>query len=150
MLKIKQIQVIDVNDWDELVSQTYGKPYSFQQQDGCKPRQHVSITVPVENPEDYENDSIPEVINGEEMGVSFKAWLERDPSSPLNCTKKEAKDCAYYWGNTDDDLKRWQQDKYHINMFYERNFYPHEDMIINDLHAKGLLPAGEYNINIDW
>jgi hypothetical protein len=73
-------QVIDVDDWDKLVFDTYGKPYSFQQQDGCKERQRVKITIPDEA-YDYENDTIPEVINGDEMGVSFKAWLERDPNS---------------------------------------------------------------------
>jgi hypothetical protein len=150
MLKVKTKKVIDVSDWDRLVEETYGKPYSFQQQDGCKDRQHVAITVPESCPEDYENDNIPEVINGNEMGVSFKAWLERNSNSPLSCTEKEARDCNYYWGKTDEDLKTWQEDKGHINMFYERNFYPSVDMIINDLHDKGLLEAGEYEIDIDW
>jgi hypothetical protein len=29
------------------------------------------IKIP-DHPYDYENDSVPEVVNGEEMGVSFK------------------------------------------------------------------------------
>ena len=37
------------------------------------------FAVPAQIPEDYENTSVPEVINGEEMGVSFAAWLARDP-----------------------------------------------------------------------
>jgi hypothetical protein len=73
-------QVIDVGDWDQLAIDTYGRPYSFQQQDGCKERQRVKITIP-DDAYDYENDTIPEEINGNEMGVSFKAWLERKPSS---------------------------------------------------------------------
>ena len=150
MLKSKTTKVISVQDWDKLVSETYGRVYSFQQQDGCKDRGVEHITVPVEHPDDYENDSIPEVINGEDMGVSFKAWLERDSTAPLNCTEKEAKDCHYYWGKSEEDLKEWQEDKSHMDMFYERNFYPHVDMIINDLHDKGLLEAGEYMIKIDW
>lgn len=84
MIKINKRNAIDLQDWDNLVEETYGKTYSFQQQDGCKERQTVTITVPVEYPEDYENDTVPEVVNGEEMGVSFKAWLERDPNQKLN------------------------------------------------------------------
>lgn len=129
MIKTRNIQVIEVQDWDKLVEQTYGRTYSFQQQDGCKERQHWSITVPVQDPEDFENDTVSEVVNGEEMGVSFKAWLARDPKQPLNGKED------YPWA---------------VNMWWDRNFYPSIDMVINDLHAKGLLPAGEYEINIDW
>jgi hypothetical protein len=127
MLEYKTVKVIDVNDWDKLVSDTYGRIYNFQQQDDCKERQHVPITIPDE-PYDYENDSIPEVVNGKEMGVSFKAWLERDPKQPL--------------------LDR--DDKFGLQLFWERNFYPDVQMIANDLHAKGLIEAGDYKINIDW
>lgn len=149
-MKINQIKQIDVYDWDELVSKHYGKPYSFQQQDGCKSRGIEIISTKEDCLEDYENDFIPEVINGEEMGVSFKAWLKRDPLLPLNCSEKEAKECGYYWGKSKKDLKEWKEDRGHIIMFYERNFYPHVNMIAKDLHEKGLLEAGEYQINIDW
>jgi len=57
MIKFKNIKTIDVSDWDELVQKTYGRTYSFQQQDGCKERQTVRISVPVKNPEDFENDT---------------------------------------------------------------------------------------------
>lgn len=86
-MSIHKLQkVIDVSDWDELVTTTYNRPYSFQQQDGCKERQRVHITIPDE-PYDYENDSVPEEVNGEEMGVSFKAWLERDPNKSYQTIK---------------------------------------------------------------
>lgn len=129
-LKFKNTKIIDVSGWDALVEKTYNRPYSFQQQDGCKERQHVRIRVPVKDPEDYENDTVPEIVNDTEMGVSFKAWLERDPEQKLNHPDHQS----------DFDLGLW----------WGRNFYPHEDMIINDLHAKGLLEAGEYEIDIDW
>lgn len=126
IIKIKQF--IEVDDWDHLVETTYGRPYNFQQQDGCKERGIHKITVPSKYATDFDTDTIPEEINGEEMGVSFAAWLARDP-------------------------KEWHgepSDHYHVAMFWERNFYPDIDMVANDLHAKGLLPAGEYAINIDW
>jgi hypothetical protein len=129
-MKIKTVQSIDVSDWDELVESTYGRPYNFQQQDDCKDRGIEHITVP-DDPEDFENDTIPEEVNGEEMGVSFKAWLARDPKQPLAA---------------EDEWDR----KHGLQLFWLRNFYPHVSMVANDLHAKGLLPAGKYQIVIDW
>ncbi len=127
MIKIKTKQVIAVNDWDNLVETTYGRPYNFQQQDDCQGRGMVGITIP-DTPEDFENDTVPEEINGEEMGVSFAAWLARDPKE---------------WNGPSEDSS-------YIGMFWERNFYPDIQMVANDLHAKGLIPAGEYSIDIDW
>lgn len=127
MIKFKLEKVISVHDWDNLVVKTYGRPYNFQQQDGCKDRQRFYLAVPDEA-EDYENDTIPEKINGAEMGVSFKAWLARDPQE---------------WNGKEND-KRF------LDLFWDRNFYPNVQMIANDLHEKGLLPEGEYTIDIDW
>ena len=146
-MKIKSVKMIEVQDWDKFVKDTYGRIYSFQQQDDCKDRGAEYISVPAD-PEDYENNTIPEVINGEEMGVSFKAWIERDPNAPLNPSYKELEECSYF--HNGDDRTKWCESKSYINMFWERNFYPHVSMIINDLHSKGLLEAGEYMINIDW
>lgn len=130
MLKVKSVQMIDVYDWDNLVEKTYGRPYSFQQQDGCKDRGTFDLKVP-STAYDYENDTIPEEVNGEEMGVSFAAWLARDPKQKLN---------------SKDDWDR----EHGLDLFWTRNFYPDIQMIANDLHAKGLLPAGKYVIDIDW
>lgn len=127
MIKIQTKQVIDMQDWDKLVEKTYGRTYCFQQQDGCKERGNFSITIP-DGIEDYENDSVPEVINGDEMGVSFAAWLARNPTE---------------WNGK-------KEDKRFLDLFWERNFYPNVQMVANDLHAKGLIPAGDYVIEIDW
>ena len=126
-MKIRTEKIIEVDDWDTLVKQTYGRPYSFQQQDGCKERGIVRISVPDE-PDDYESDIVPEIVNHEEMGVSFSAWLKRDPKAPMAD------------GSADYSLELW----------WDRNFYPDIQMVVNDLHAKGLLEAGDYIINIDW
>jgi hypothetical protein len=149
-MNIQTRKQISVQDWDNLVQKTYGKVYSFQQQDDCKPRGVETISTDENSLDDYENDTIPEVINGSKMGVSFKAWLERDPNTPLNASSEELKECGYYWGKTDKDEKEWKEDKSHINMFWERNFYPNASMIANDLCKKGLLEQGEYDIKIDW
>lgn len=127
MLKSKSTQIVTVQDWDELVVSTYGRPYSFQQQDGCKERGLFYITIP-ESGCDYKAKSVTEEINGDDMGVSFSAWLSRDPKE---------------WNGDPDD-------KSFLDMFWERNFYPEVQIVANDLHAKGLIEAGEYGIDIDW
>ena len=127
-MEIKTVKIVEVQEWDDLVQETYQRPYNFQQQDGCKERGLVYISIPAEIA-DYKNDAIVEVVNGSEMGVSFKAWLERDPEEPMK---------------DEEDPTRW------LELFWERNFYPSVNMIINDLHERGLLDAGELAIDIDW
>uniref|UniRef100_A0AAU6VYJ6 Uncharacterized protein n=2 Tax=unclassified bacterial viruses TaxID=12333 RepID=A0AAU6VYJ6_9VIRU len=126
--RIRTEQVIDVSDWDHLVETTYGRPYSFQQQDGCKSRGREYLTVSLEGYDDYENDSVPDVINGEEMGVSFAAWLARDPKE---------------WNGKEGDER-------YLDLFWGRNFYPAADAVAHDLCKRGLIEEGEYVIDIDW
>jgi hypothetical protein len=128
-MKIRTEKVIDVADWDDLVSQTYGRPYNFQQQDECQDRGMFRLTVPADA-EDFANDTVPESVNHQDMGVSFAAWLARDPKQKLS--------------NPDD------QRDYCLRLWWERNFYPDIQMVANDLHSKGLLEAGTYSIDIDW
>ena len=129
-MKIEQKNFIDVNEWDAFVVSTYDRPYSFQQQDGCKERGIFEFNVPDEA-YDYENETIPEKVNGDIMGVSFKSRLERNPKQKL------------------DTKHKWDRD-HGLELFWERNLYPNIQMIANDLHNKGLLPEGNYIINIDW
>lgn len=127
MIKITTKEVIEVNDWDKLVEETYGRPYSLQQQDGCKDRGNEYITVPCEYSDDM-NETIPEEINGEMMGVKFSTWLERDPKQ----------------------LIEGHPEPWAIGLFWERNFYPDLNVLANDLYNRGLIEEGDYTINIDW
>ena len=128
MIKYKVINVIDCDDWDNLVQNTYGKPYILQQQNGCMERQRLKITVPPDRVEDFPNDTFEGfkkrrfAENG--LGVSFKAWLEKDPNEISNSSERE--------------------------LFWAREFYPNLSMVINDLYEKRLLDKGEYEIDIDW
>jgi len=122
MVKVQNKLIITVQDWDDAVTNTYGRPYSFQQQDGCKDRGTFYLNVP-ETADDFDDDE-----NSDEMGVSFATWLARDP-------KEKLPNQVYDW---------------ELSMWWERNFYPNFQMIANDLHQKGLLPAGKYGIEIDW
>lgn len=132
MIKYTNKKVISLQDWDDLVEKTYGRRYSFQQQDGCKSRGTFDFSVPFDDYEsDFENDSLPEKVNHEEMGVSFKAWLARDPKQPLKDEEKGS-------------------DQWRIDLWWERNFYPSFDMVAKDLFEKGLIEKGDYVIDIDW
>lgn len=131
-IKTRTEKVIDVDEWDQLVIDTYGRPYSFQQQDGCKERQRVRITIPDEA-YDYENDTVPEIVNHEDMGVSFKAWLERNPEQLLNELRPD-----------------WDTGKNSLRLWWGRNFYPDVQMIANSLYQMELIEAGDYVIDIDW
>ncbi len=128
-MKFTNVSMIDVSDWDDMVVKTYGKPYSFQQQDGCKERGIFKLRVP-NTGYDFENDTILETVNHVDMGVSFKAWLARDPKQELNA-------------------EDWKSPSA-ITLWWVRNFYPDVQMVANDLYDKGLLSAGDYVINIDW
>lgn len=129
MLKYTNKKIIEVSDWDSLVQETYGRIYSFQQQDGCKDRGIFNIEIPSKYTNDEAMyDNISEEINGEELGVKFATWLARDPEAPVN-------------GDSTDFM---------ITLFWERNFYPDIYTVANDLYNKGLIEKGEYLINIDW
>ncbi len=126
---MKTKQVIELDDWNALVVKTYGRPYHLQQQDGCRDRGTEEITIPAEA-SDHGRTSIAEEVNGEEMGVSFAAWLARDPKQKLSDPE--------------------EQEDYCLELWWERNFYPDLQMVANDLYAKGLIEAGKHAILIDW
>ncbi len=126
-MKIRKENMVDVFEWDKTVKETYGRPYSFQQQDGCCSRGVFRIQVP-DKADDYEQDTVPEIVNHDVRGVSFSAWLKRDPKTPLAHEKSG----------------------FFLELWWERNFYPDIQMVANDLHKKGLLEKGNYTIDIDW
>lgn len=127
MLKVQNTKLVTVGSWDSLVEKTYGKPYNFQQQDGCKERGIHHITIPQQCEDMYE-DVKPEEIDLKLEGVNFEVW------NSIPVEKFE----AMRGTNQSHDL------------FWGRNFYPDVQMVANDLHAKGLIEAGEYAIEIDW
>lgn len=127
--EIKTIKQIDVQDWDRLVSDTYNKPYFFQQQDGCKSRGVEIIDSREDHAKDFENTTLPFIVNGDEMGVAFETWLTTNP---------------------EDTKKHFKNDGFSNDLFWDRNFYPHVSMILIDLCNKKLMEPGQYQIKIDW
>lgn len=131
-LKINNTKTIDVQDWDNFITNTYWKTYSFQQQDWCKDRWMESFYASKTKWDSYNNDSIPFKVNWSIMGVSLDAWLKMDKETVrTNLPADEKKD-------------------YCIDLFFERNFYPHIEELANDLCKKWLLEEWEYAIEIDW
>lgn len=122
---MEKLNLFSLREWDNLVKNTYGKIYSFQQQDDCKSRQLFRFSVP-SDAYDYEATNIPEEINGEEMGINFSTWVETNPNYPEHMI----------------DFDR--------TLFWERNFYPEFQTLANDLYDKGLLEGWDYWIDIDW
>jgi hypothetical protein len=129
-IKTRDVKVIEESDWNQLVEETYGRPYHFQQQYDCQDRGYFELSIPttVWDDENVMYSEIPEEVNGEKMGVKFEKWLERDPKQPL--AKQEFD---------------WQ-----LKLFWERNFYPSVYTVAKDLYKRGLIPEGEYLIHIDW
>jgi hypothetical protein len=127
-MKIETVNLITDDDWDDFVEETYGRTYCFHQQEGGRDRGTFHLVVPFEDDSDYEANEVPEIVNHPEMGVSFAAWLARDPKKPLP-----------------EQIEDWE-----LNLWWERNFYPSVEVIANDLHKRGLLKAGKYIIEIDW
>lgn len=133
-IKTRAVTLVESQDWDALVKETYGREYCFQQQDNCRDRgSYHFLTVPdveeAEEADEYMADSVPEEVGSvEEMGVKFSPWLARDPKYSLIA----------------------QEYEFQLRMWWQRNFYPDVNMVANDLHAKGLLPAGDYIIAVEW
>ena len=132
MLQYNTVKMVSLSDWDKLVKDTYGKPYSFQQQDGCKDRGTYRLVVPVEYADEIDlgmPKDIPFKINGDEMGVRFSTWLNI---------------------SVEDINKKYPEDYPNANrLFWDRNFYPDIEVVANDLYNKGLIEKGEYLIDID-
>jgi hypothetical protein len=129
-LNLKKVSLIDDSEWSDFVSEIYKRPYNFQQQEGCRERGVYPFSVPISNPFDYKNSKIPETTSTNQEGVSFEAWLSRDPSLKLK--------------------SKIDNDPLSLNMWWHRSFYPFVDMIVDDLYKRGLLEEGEYIIDIDW
>ena len=124
MLKSKAVQIVQHYDWDEFVEEVYAKTYKFKKQPDKLFTRMQFITVPLAEVEEYKNTKIPFEPFPLQFGVSFETWKNSTPEETLQHFK-------FDWD--DDD-------------FWECGFFPHIQMIAHDLHAKGLLEAGEYVI----
>lgn len=137
-LKTTILTIIEEADWSKFVRKVYNRPYQFQQQDRCYPHGYFRFSVPDES-NDFDNDTIPEIVNHEAMGVSFEAWLARDPAKLL--PEEE-----YTFSATEEEIASMRT--MDTQLWWHRNFYPDFQTVANDLHSGGLIDAGDYTILI--
>lgn len=132
---MKKATIFTLDEFDELIKKEYNKTYySFQQQDGCKDRGIEFFTVPINDPDDLDYLSMIEADAknnklSEHCGVKFEEWLSRD------------KDFKWF---TDEN------EQYRNELLWERNFYPHPEIIFNDLYKRNIIEAGTYGVYINW
>lgn len=133
MLKTHHVNLVSDHDWDEFITATYKKSYCFQQQAGCRDRCTYEFSLPLEcEPGGYELDleDVPATLKTFAMQTTFAKWLERSEKEPLSSDTSQSKSALELW---------WQ-----------RHFYPAPEVIADNLYKRGLLPAGDYVIEIDW
>jgi hypothetical protein len=126
-LNFKQINLVNHSDWDDLVSDVFGKPYRIREQDGgFSYGTHIDLDVP-DYTGDFSRTTVPDDLDSVDYGVSFLTWLNRDP--------KEWK------GDPDDE--------YRLHTFWHRIFYPNIQYLANELNLLGYIPKGQYRIYFD-
>lgn len=153
MISKQSWTVIDEREFSELVSKTYGRPYRLQQQgEGIGNGNVVHVEVPSE-PSGFlgTND------NGDPL-PDFQTWLDRDetasvPDPTTEMLKKHNEDNKH---KPDFEKILIPEDKQSLpgglthQLWWTRDFYPPLESVLTDLHAKGLLDAGDYTIHAWW
>jgi hypothetical protein len=124
-LKIEDVKLIWESELSELVTKTYGRPYSLQQQDEMM-AQDTILRV-----------RVPE---------GLEPWNESYDENPEGYTPLPT---LARWAATETPAEH-RFPSYREEMWWHRNFYPCRDEVLGDLHDKGLLPAGDYVIHCWW
>lgn len=123
-LKTSTRQIIDIRDFDNLVEETYGRPYSLQQQNFMGQETYYDFEVP-ESWDGWDFDGF------EGYPVPFKEWCEADPE-------------------IDPKTGRPWSPSYEKRLHWEREFYPDFEELMHDLNLRGELDPGKYSIHVWW
>lgn len=108
MIESKQVGLIWEKSFNDLVVDTYERPYVFQQQRMLGQDSIFLFDVPSPSTEDAFN---------------FAQWVAAPPPN----------------------VSDWRE-----RLRWEREFYPPFEDLINDLHQRGLIAAGNYALHIWW
>lgn len=95
----EKVTLIQDSDFDKLVKETYGRPYCFQQQNGCRDRGAYDFILPINDPCD-------------EGSVTFEEWLKADPNKKLNNQKYDWELETHWQRDFYPDLEMVVQDLY--------------------------------------
>ena len=129
---------VNHNDWNKFITEVYGKPYNFQQQDGCRSRGVYDFSLPFDfELYDEEEDFLDFVdrtdFNKNQSCVKFSVWKDE---------KVKYKD---------PDKTVFYQDEYEDErLYWVRAFYPNLYTLLDDLYKKGLLEDGDYELVVSW
>ena len=110
-MRIRNEKVIDVSEWDSLVRKTYGRPYSFQQQDECKDRGVFRFTVPAKA-DDHEQESVPEIVNHEKWASALHHGSSETRNLRYRAAAKMLPASIYGGVETSTQTYKWWQMTY--------------------------------------
>lgn len=122
IMEYEEITLIHESQFSAMVAEVYGRPYQLQQQ---QPMGQDTVTQPYSVPEFEGRDT--------EYNVSFAEWSTRDPDLGPD---------GQLWSGTMPQLDK--------ELWWHRQYFCDPQMILNDLHAKSLIPAGTYRIHVWW
>lgn len=119
-LNFDTVRLIWENDFSALVSQVYGRPYRFQQQGDMMHQESIH------------RFTVPTTPDGGWTLPSIEEWKNapveiHGPQDPKNLSLEFFRD-----------------------LYWEREYYPPFDELVEDLHKLGILEPGDYALHIWW
>jgi hypothetical protein len=119
-MRIENVKLIGETEFSRLVSETYGRPYQLQQQDNCMGQDEIERVTVPDEGIDIDDDA------------RFAEWRDADVPDPVGVLHGET---------------RWD---WEVELYWQREYYPPLQELVNDLHERGLLPQGDYVIHASW
>lgn len=147
-MKIETVHKIWESEFSDLVSEVYGRPYRLQQQGDCYAQDSIIEITATE--EDYPDDWVPY-----EDEITLEKWLSADPNAPIrNPRYDQYRELALQ--HPGKGYEKLEKDEWEgpgtttHDLYWEREFYPPLEDLVNDLCKKGKIPAGDYVIHVWW
>lgn len=160
MLNVKIVKQINESEFSELVRKTYNRPYRLQQTDGCYSRGSFTLTISSNGCEAYPTTAMSNGGDGESP-VSFQEWIQRDRNEPIPISEKDIEayealknssisNKSFYDPNNESNKKSREVGGLLNTLWWEREFYPDLNELLDDMLSRGLIEEGEYEMEIDW
>lgn len=128
IITAKAVFVVWEGELSKLIGKHYGKPYKIQQQGDM-----------------MSNDSYFTVEVGPDMEFEIDDWAADDTDEVI-----EAKAIAQIAAWQAKECPPEHKGTYSEELWWEREGYMPYDILLWDLNRKGLIPAGDYLIEVMW
>lgn len=115
-LRTEKVFFVTYEDWDDFVSEVYGKPYSLEKQ-----KEGISSTYVFDVPNNWDKQTDDTYYN-ESYGVPLDYWKR------LNAD-------IYTFSSIED-----------FNKFWHKEMFPDVRALLNDLNKQGIIETGKYVI----